>query len=228
MNLDTSSNVRAVLLADNSLQSMLLKESIEKETHLTIKLVSPDKLVESRYYSADALPEIVLIDLSSCKGETIDTYYEFRSQFFPDVKEVLLNCQSEVHCKEVLKWRNLVGVFYATDSLETLIQGIDAILEGELWLSRKLTHEYIKFYRNRQGSSTTSDYAVLTKREQQIIKMLGEGASNIEIADALFVSENTVKTHLHNAFKKIKVKNRLQALLWVKENIGSEEFIERA
>jgi LuxR family transcriptional regulator of csgAB operon len=65
----------------------------------------------------------------------------------------------------------------------------------------------------------------LTKREQQIIKLLGDGASNTQIAEELFVSENTVKAHLHNTFKKIKVKNRVQALLWVKNNIASKEFV---
>ncbi len=61
--------------------------------------------------------------------------------------------------------------------------------------------------------------------EQQIIRHLAKGATNTEIADKLFVSENTVKTHLHNLFKKIHAKNRLQALIWAKENISQEELV---
>jgi LuxR family transcriptional regulator of csgAB operon len=65
--------------------------------------------------------------------------------------------------------------------------------------------------------------ANLTKREQEIIKLLGSGASNVEIAEKLFVSENTVKTHLHNVFKKIHAKNRLQALIWAREHMLLED-----
>jgi ATP/maltotriose-dependent transcriptional regulator MalT len=42
------------------------------------------------------------------------------------------------------------------------------------------------------------------------------GASNTEIADSLFVSEHTVKSHLYNVFKKLNVKNRLQAVSWAR------------
>lgn len=50
------------------------------------------------------------------------------------------------------------------------------------------------------------------------------GASNIDIANALFVSENTVKTHLYNVFKKINVKNRLQAMMWAKGYDFKEDY----
>ncbi|NNN90913.1 helix-turn-helix transcriptional regulator, partial [Vibrio sp. 2-2(9)] len=66
--------------------------------------------------------------------------------------------------------------------------------------------------------------AILTKREKQIITVLSMGASNQQIAEQLFVSENKVKTQLHNIFKKIDVKNRVQALIWAKENISDNSL----
>ena len=50
----------------------------------------------------------------------------------------------------------------------------------------------------------------LTRREQEIILALLEGKSNKELAQALFVSEKTIETHLGNIYKKIGVKNRLE------------------
>ncbi|TOD28101.1 helix-turn-helix transcriptional regulator, partial [Vibrio parahaemolyticus] len=56
-------------------------------------------------------------------------------------------------------------------------------------------------------------------REIQVLKMLKEGGSNMEIADSLFISEHTIKSHLYNIFRKLEVKNRTQATSWAKRNL---------
>lgn len=53
----------------------------------------------------------------------------------------------------------------------------------------------------------------ISKREYEVLQLLGKGMSNQEIADALFVSPNTVKTHTSRLFEKLEVKNRTQAIL---------------
>ena len=53
----------------------------------------------------------------------------------------------------------------------------------------------------------------LTEREYEVLKMASKGESNKQIADKLYVKEVTVKTHLNNIFKKLKVQNRTQATL---------------
>ncbi len=65
----------------------------------------------------------------------------------------------------------------------------------------------------------TPDDSGLTRREREILDLIASGFSNQQIADELFISPHTVKTHLHNIFKKINVKRRLQAALWAAENL---------
>lgn len=222
--MDDNNNTKRVitLITEDSLQASLLKESLEKNLSVMIKLtpltaISPDQ-PES---GGDAVAsDIVIIDMSVYSGEMHEVYAERRARYFPDAEEVLINCKTDVHYKDLTQWSHLIGVFYVSDPLELLTRGIDKIMQGEMWLSRKLSQEYILYFRGRHTAATSHAYNSLTKREQQIIKLLGHGDSNHQIADKLFVSENTVKTHLHNVFKKIHAKNRLQALLWAKENIS--------
>lgn len=59
----------------------------------------------------------------------------------------------------------------------------------------------------------------LTRREKEILKLISNGLSNQKIADHLFISPHTVKTHLQNIFSKINVKQRLQAALWAAKHL---------
>jgi DNA-binding NarL/FixJ family response regulator len=63
------------------------------------------------------------------------------------------------------------------------------------------------------------DKALLTSREIEILAMISLGNKNEAIAEKLFISQNTVKTHIYNIFKKIDVPNRLQASLWAAKNL---------
>ncbi|EJB8350922.1 LuxR family transcriptional regulator VpsT [Vibrio cholerae] len=214
-------NVR--MLSDVCMQSRLLKEALESRLPLALEITPFSELwlEESKPESCNI--KMLVIDYSRISDDVLTDYSSFKHISCPDAKEVIINCPQDIEHKLLFKWNNLAGVFYIDDDIDTLIKGMSKILQDEMWLTRKLAQEYILHYRAGNSVVTSQMYAKLTKREQQIIKLLGSGASNIEIADKLFVSENTVKTHLHNVFKKINAKNRLQALIWAKNNIGIEE-----
>ncbi|ENM5793652.1 LuxR family transcriptional regulator VpsT [Vibrio mimicus] len=214
-------NVR--LLSDVCMQSRLLKEALESKLHVALDITPFSELWLEENKPESRNIEMLMIDYSRISDDVLTDYSSFKHICCPDAKEVIINCPQDIEHKLLFKWNNLAGVFYIDDDMDTLIKGMSKVLLDEMWLTRKLAQEYILHYRAGNSVVTSQMYAKLTKREQQIIKLLGSGASNIEIADKLFVSENTVKTHLHNVFKKINAKNRLQALIWAKNNIGIEE-----
>ena len=212
------------IITENSLQSSLLKDSLEKSLNINIDIIAINNLSIPTFSRGRVVGEVVIIDVSVFNEEKNSIYALCRHQFFPKSIEVLINCDKSCKYTDLKHWSDRVGVFYHSDDISRLSQGIGKILCGEMWFSRKLAQEYIQYFRGKNKIKTSGAYCQLTKREQQIIKLLGNGDSNVEIADKLFVSENTVKTHLHNVFRKINAKNRLQALIWAKENIGIEEF----
>ncbi|MDP2573417.1 LuxR C-terminal-related transcriptional regulator [Vibrio penaeicida] len=208
------------------MQSQLLQRSLEEKLHIYVKVLQLDSILENRELGLSLETDnFVVIDMSAINSGFLPKYLQYKNRYFPQSQEVLLNCEKNIDSRKLLDWTSLVGVFYLDDDIDTLSKGMRAIQNGEMWLSRKLAQEYIMYYRQRQKSTTNALYSKLTRREQQIIRHLAKGATNTEIADKLFVSENTVKTHLHNLFKKIHAKNRLQALIWAKENISQEELV---
>ncbi|MBM7035127.1 LuxR C-terminal-related transcriptional regulator [Vibrio ulleungensis] len=208
-----------VLLTEPSMQTTLLKESLEHNLGIRLKVYPLNALIEQ---SID-VDDYLMIDMSAFEERYVEYYVNCKAVDFPHASEILINCNKDLHYGDLLGWTNLVGVFYLSDDISMLAQGIQRITEGEMWLSRKLAQEYIMYFRSMHRPKAHSVDANLTKREQEIIKLLGSGASNVEIAEKLFVSENTVKTHLHNVFKKIHAKNRLQALIWAREHMLLED-----
>jgi DNA-binding CsgD family transcriptional regulator len=111
------------------------------------------------------------------------------------------------------------GVFSQGDSIDQFMKGIQAIFEGELWLSRKVMTRYILNTHKQSFEPSETDSKLLTAREKEILTMLSEGGTNEQIADKLCVSRHTVKTHLYNIFKKINATSRFQAALWAAKNL---------
>jgi len=112
------------------------------------------------------------------------------------------------------------GFFYEHDQLENLLRGIHSVFQGEIWLSRKTMSEYIK--RRSGPQKITNEDSVdsqLTRRELEILSKLAGGSSNQNIAETLYISRHTVKTHIYNIYKKIGVSDRLQAALWAAKNL---------
>ncbi len=81
--------------------------------------------------------------------------------------------------------------------------------------------QLISYYEEKGGAKKEEPQLdiELTRREIQVLQFLKAGGSNMEIADSLFISEHTIKSHLYNIFRKIDVKNRTQATAWAKRNL---------
>lgn len=90
--------------------------------------------------------------------------------------------------------------------LPNLLARIEALLRRASWSKEAKNAKALPFVND-------GDIAPLTDREKEILNLVAKGKSNSQIADTLFVREVTVKTHLNSIFRKLKVQNRVQAVL---------------
>lgn len=195
-----------------TLYSSLLIDLLEKSSCMNIVSLGFDELSTINESDEDVF---IILDLKNQTDKNYKNYLHMITQGKIKFKEILFNVIGSDILKDIMKYPNVVGVFYESDDVKVISQGIKKIINGEIWLSREITKEIIFSYREKQDGILTTSVS-LTEREKEILKLLSLGSTNINIANALFVSENTVKTHLYNIFKKINVKNRLQAMMWAK------------
>jgi DNA-binding NarL/FixJ family response regulator len=98
---------------------------------------------------------------------------------------------------------------------EQLADAVRAVATGETLLApavtRRLVEEYVR--RPPPGSRTPPGLDTLTDRELDVLRLVARGRSNQQIADALFLGESTVKTHLTHLFAKLGLRDRAQAVV---------------
>ncbi|MCK6262254.1 LuxR C-terminal-related transcriptional regulator [Vibrio sp. ZSDE26] len=134
---------------------------------------------------------------------------------------IIFNLNKRLTTDELLYFGNLKGLFYTHTSVEDIVRGLEEIINGQNWLPRKVASQLLHYYRHVLNSNTAPVIVDLTSRELQILRCLQNNSSNIQIADSLFISEFTVKSHLYQIFKKLSVKNRVQAIAWANQNLAS-------
>jgi two-component system, NarL family, nitrate/nitrite response regulator NarL len=113
------------------------------------------------------------------------------------------------------------GIVPKQTSTELLVKSIHKVHAGEFWLDRMTTADLIRrLARKNPGSNVGARLgireqgAVLSHREREIVILVAQGFKNKEMAERMFISEQTVKNHLHNIFDKLGVSDRLELALY--------------
>jgi DNA-binding NarL/FixJ family response regulator len=103
---------------------------------------------------------------------------------------------------------------------ERLLAAVAAVAEGDMLFAPSVTRRLIEAYTRRVESAagTPADLGALTAREVEVLRLIARGMSNTEIADSLFISEATVKTHLNRTMTKLDLGSRAQAVVLAYES----------
>jgi two-component system, NarL family, nitrate/nitrite response regulator NarL len=120
------------------------------------------------------------------------------------------------------------GIVLKQTATELLIKSIRKVHAGEIWLDSHTTAAVIRqFVANDESSPLPSPSAApprdrerspLSQREREIVALVAQGFKNKEMAEKMFISEQTVKNHLHNIFDKLGVSDRLELALYAIHN----------
>lgn len=200
---------KVLIIGPRRLQNQLLADYIA--THFALAVDSGSALPPLRETEPQA-PCLILCDCGDRDDQRL--LRELRpliSAGHPQDLWLLLNLTPTGDIERRMVELGVRGFFYERDGLELLTKGIRSILDGELWMPRKKMERCLL----TPGAPELGDAAtLLTARERDILRMLTTGANNERIGERLGISPHTVKTHIYNIFKKIKVTNRLEAAIW--------------
>ena len=151
----------------------------------------------------DQRPDLVLLDLNMPKMDGISVIKEIR-QVFPGTKIVALTMfKNEEYILEAFK-SGADGYCVKSASYEELLMAIRAVLSGRNFVSSEVSDKVLDGYlESRKKIKKESTWEKITSREREVLKLVGEGYQNKEIADYLCISPKTVEKHRANIMQKL-------------------------
>lgn len=158
-------------------------------------------------------PDILLLDLRMPEKDGLGVLEEVNFDSLPTRVIVLTAAEDD---RDVVRAMRLGarGVVLKQSASDLLLKSIRKVHEGEIWLDNRMTAEVIDAFKKSSESGQRREKPLLSDREKEIVQLVAQGFRNREIGEKLFISEQTVKNHLHNIFDKLGVSDRLELALY--------------
>jgi DNA-binding NarL/FixJ family response regulator len=152
-------------------------------------------------------PAVALLDLGLKDGSGLDALPRLL-EASPETQVIVLSGYGPETALPALR-AGARGFVSKDTASSSLLKAVRAVRRGEIWASPQTTGQLVTelFRRDREEDTP------LTPREQEVLRLVGEGKRNPEIAHALDISENTVKTHISSLMRKLAIDDRLQLAL---------------
>lgn len=160
-------------------------------------------------------PDIIILDINMPVKNGIEVLKEIKNSK-ASVKTLILTAHSEPRYLISAINNGVDGYIVKDTEVSELRKSIHIILRGEKYIQPNLVQ--ILDYELKNNLEEEKKFNYLTKREYEVLLKIANGMSNKEIATILNVSERTIKNHISNIFKKIKVSDRTQAAIYAIKN----------
>jgi DNA-binding NarL/FixJ family response regulator len=219
--------IRVVLADDQDLVRAGFRVILESEPGVQVVAEASDGAAAVAAV-AEHRPDVVCLDVQMPGVDGLEAARRISATPDPPAVLVLTTFDTDEYLFAALA-AGASGFLLKNASPEKLIEAVRTVAAGDALLAPDVTRRVISRATTaavpvaadtRTGADTLRDGPIpgLTERETEVLRLLGRGRSNAEIAAQLFVGEATVKTHVSNVLQKLGVRDRIQAVVWAYEH----------
>ncbi|MFE0258230.1 response regulator [Streptomyces sp. NPDC059010] len=164
--------------------------------------------------AAETAPEVILMDIRMPGMDGIEATERILAQAGDPAPRILVLTTFDLDEYVYGALRAGACGFLLKDSgPERLLAAVAAVRGGDALFAPSVTRRLVEAYAHRPTDERPADLDDLTSREVEVLKLIARGLSNPQIADLLYISEATVKTHLNRTMNKLDLNSRAQAVV---------------
>lgn len=160
-------------------------------------------------------PDVILMDIAMPYGDGLEATASIHEQY-PDVSVIMLTAsESDEQLYQAMRC-GASGYLLKDLEADELFDLLEGVERGEVVMTKAMGARLLKKIANDSSTPTdaTEGMDALTARELEVLKLVAKGYSNLQIAEELVISVNTVKVHLRHLMDKLHVNNRTQAVAY--------------
>jgi two-component system, NarL family, nitrate/nitrite response regulator NarL len=185
---------------------------LQKDIKVVARCLDGDEAVKAvRRYK----PDILVLDIRMPRKDGLGVLREMKKENLPTRVVVLTATLEEEELSEAIRL-GVRGLVLKELAPKLIVQCIRKVHAGELWLEKHSVSSALEKLLKREAGRNEA-VQMLTSREIEIVKQAAAGLRNREIAKKLFISEGTIKVHLHTIFEKLGVRSRLELSLYARD-----------
>ncbi|OGU09817.1 MAG: hypothetical protein A2W29_05520 [Gemmatimonadetes bacterium RBG_16_66_8] len=157
-------------------------------------------------------PDVLVLDIRMPGKDGLAVLRELRREQQPTQVVLLAAALEEDEVLEALRL-GVRGMVLKELAPKMVVQCVRKVHAGEQWLEKQAVGRALDTLLRREAGEREAA-TILTPREIEMVGMVARGLRNKEMSDRLAISEGTVKIHLHNIYRKLKVENRVELILY--------------
>ncbi|WIB60458.1 response regulator transcription factor [Curtobacterium sp. MCLR17_007] len=210
--------VRVVLADDQDLVRAGFRIILESEPGIVVVAEAADGAAAVRAVEQHR-PDVVCLDVQMPTVDGIEAARRITALREPPAVLILTTFDNDDTLFDALD-AGASGFLLKNATPEQLVDAVLTVAAGDALLAPDVTRRVISRATTGTVPVIAPHAAVpgLTERETEVLRLLGRGCSNAEIATQLFVGEATVKTHVSNVLQKLQLRDRVQAVVWAYEH----------
>jgi two-component system response regulator NreC len=196
--------IRVMIADDHTVVRQGLARMLEEQPDLKVigEATNGQDAVEK---ALELKPDIAILDIAMPRMNGIEAAKRIRKRL-PDTKIIILSMYSHEHYIEELLETGVSGYLLKDSSGRDIIKAIHAALKDETSLSPYISKKLIEsYFSSTKHSPRTERYKLLTNREREIFQLIAEGHTTRQIAEMLFISISTVKSHRNKIMDKLDI-----------------------
>lgn len=208
--------IRIIIVDDHEIVRIGMRSLLEQYPQYEV-VSEADNAKEAVEQVQAYSPDIVLMDIRLPGKSGIDACEEIK-RIAPDTKVIMLTSYAEDEMLFSAIKAGASGYVLKMIDSEGLIKSLEAVSRGEASLDPAVTQRVFQEVRKAVKEEEAASFANLSQQEKMVLKLVSEGKTNREIAQALYLGEGTVRNYVSSILSKLGVSNRAEAAAYAVEH----------
>jgi DNA-binding NarL/FixJ family response regulator len=208
-----SRRLRILIVDDHDVVRLGLRSLLEGRGAFQV-VGEAGSVAEAVREAARTSPDVVIMDIRLPDGSGIEACREIRSHN-PDCRVIMLTSYADDEAIFASVLAGAAGYILKQIKSQSLVEAIETVARGDALLDPAVTQKILERIRRTPTGPTREGAGDLTEQEERILSLVAEGRTNREIAQALFLSEGTIKNYVSSILSKLNFRRRSQLVAYV-------------